>query len=324
MKKLLALMLALTASLMIASAQDIIVLKNSERIDAKIVNVSSTEISYKKASYLDGPTFTLNIAEVSSIIYANGEVQAFSDTPAPAPEPQQQPAYNSTYSDMNSNAAVNNSVQRSGGLKFNPQPQGKKRTFGISIGYTSKQMVEGSEKMPWVNAEYMMTGKEKESSPALKVGLYWAPEFKYGIGIQTGLYYEMSSSKFTDNGEYGDGISLKCSEHTLSIPLRIQYRYEIIKDLSVFLYTGPSFDISMAYTATIGADGYSEKINMYDKENGFIEPYKRFNMLWGVGGGVRWKGLQLMLGGDWGLTKIVDNYDVKLNKPFFITVSYLF
>ena len=42
MKKLLALMLALTASLMIASAQDIIVLKNSERIDAKIVNVSST------------------------------------------------------------------------------------------------------------------------------------------------------------------------------------------------------------------------------------------------------------------------------------------
>ena len=47
-------------------------------------------------------------------------------------------------------------------------------------------------------------------------------------------------------------------------------------------------------------------------------------MLWGVGGGVRWKGLQLMLGGDWGLTKIVDNYDVKLNKPFFITVSYLF
>ncbi|HIZ85561.1 MAG TPA: hypothetical protein IAC04_03625, partial [Candidatus Coprenecus stercoravium] len=62
MKKLLALMLALTASLMIASAQDIIVLKNSERIDAKIVNVSSTEISYKKASYLDGPTFTLNIA----------------------------------------------------------------------------------------------------------------------------------------------------------------------------------------------------------------------------------------------------------------------
>ena len=317
-------MLALTASLMIASAQDIIVLKNSERIDAKIVNVSSTEISYKKASYLDGPTFTLNIAEVSSIIYANGEVQAFSDTPAPAPAPQQQPAYNSTYSDMNSNAAVNNSVQRSGGLKFNPQPQGKKRTFGISIGYTSKQMVEGSEKMAWVNAEYMMTGKEKESSPALKVGLYWAPEFKYGIGIQTGLYYEMSSSKFTDNGEYGDGISLKCSEHTLSIPLRIQYRYEIIKDLSVFLYTGPSFDISMAYTATLGGDGYSEKINMYDKENGY--GYKRFNMLWGVGGGVRWKGLQLMLGGDWGLTNIYkdDPWKTKLNKPFSISLTYLF
>ncbi len=58
-----------------AYAQDIIVTKEAQKIEAKILEVSSTEIKYKKQSNLEGPTFILGVEEINSIIYANGEVQ---------------------------------------------------------------------------------------------------------------------------------------------------------------------------------------------------------------------------------------------------------
>ena len=59
-------------------AQDVIVTKQSERIDATILEVSDQEVKYKKQSNPTGPTFTLSTAKIASIIYANGEVQTFS------------------------------------------------------------------------------------------------------------------------------------------------------------------------------------------------------------------------------------------------------
>lgn len=293
---LLSLALVLAASLG-ALAQDIIILRNSEKIEAKIVEISSTEIAYKKADYTDGPTFRLDISEVSSIIYANGDVQAFNE------EPRKEQGNVSS-----------DSGSRNGKLKFNPTPQGRKRPFGISIGYTSKQMALGPLKVSMLSEEIGKT------SPALMVGFYWAPEFKYGIGIQTGLYYELAAynGTYTDYEDYYNEVekSYSNTEHTLSIPLRVQYRYEIIRDLSVFLYTGPSFDIHLAYLASYGG----EKDDYYKGDSSL----NRFQMLWGVGAGVRWKGLQLMMGGDWGLTNYYKGDAVKVNKPFFISLSYLF
>ena len=285
---LLSLALVLAASLG-ALAQDIIILRNSEKIEAKIVEISSTEIAYKKADYTDGPTFRLDISEVSSVIYANGDVQAFNE------EPRKEQGNVSS-----------DSGSRNGKLKFNPTPQGRKRPFGISIGYVTQQ-------------EATFIGLKGASLPSLMLGFYWAPEFKYGIGIQTGLYYELRS----DNGTYTDyegynevEKNYSESEHTLSIPLRVQYRYEIIRDLSVFLYTGPSFDIHLAYLTNYGG----EKDDNYKGDSSL----NRFQMLWGVGAGVRWKGLQFMMGGDWELTKFYKDGAAKLNKPFFISLSYLF
>ena len=58
-------------------AGDIIVTTSSERIDAKIVEVSETEIKYKRQDNLNGPTFVLSTSKIATIIYANGSVQAF-------------------------------------------------------------------------------------------------------------------------------------------------------------------------------------------------------------------------------------------------------
>ena len=84
MKKLfLTLCIAFTA--MQLWAGDLIVSTKSERIDAVIQEVSETEVRYKKANNPNGPTFVMKTGEVATIIYANGEVQAFEH----AEQPQQ-------------------------------------------------------------------------------------------------------------------------------------------------------------------------------------------------------------------------------------------
>ena len=62
------------------TAQDIIVTKQSERIDAKILEISPTEIRYKRTDNPDGPTFVLPKDKVASVVYANGGVDSFEDS----------------------------------------------------------------------------------------------------------------------------------------------------------------------------------------------------------------------------------------------------
>lgn len=291
MKKLLLLLALVLAASLSALAQDIIILKSSEKIKAKIVEISSSEIAYKKVNYLDGPTFRLDLSEVSSVIYANGDVQAFNVT-------------------SEGHGAVNTDNGNSTGkLKFNPNPQGRMRPFGITVGYVSKQININGQKFP------MLSSKNGKFSPALILGFHIAPEIKYGVGIQTGVYYEMT--RYTYNGGARNG-GFTQAEHTLSIPLRLQYRYEIIRDLSVFLYTGPVLDIHLAYVIKAG----EERINLYGEGSDI----NHFQVLFGLGAGIRYKGIQLMMGGDWGLTYANDDYlgAPKFDKPFFISLSYLF
>jgi len=68
------------ASLLIISsvcAQDIIVTTDARKIEAKILEVSLTEIKYKEMDNLDGPTFILGTNNINSIIYANGKVVVY-------------------------------------------------------------------------------------------------------------------------------------------------------------------------------------------------------------------------------------------------------
>ena len=304
MKKFLSFVIFSILACFAANAQDIIVTKDSERIDAKIIEVTDTEVSYKRTDYKEGPTFVLKTSDISSIIYSNGAVQTF--------------------------ASQNEIVRGGGEIKFNPEPITRKRPFGLSVGYVSKQCDNMGLKFPWVYYGYNET---KKSTPALRVGLWYAPEFGYGIGLQTGIYYELSYSHY-EGSIYDDSgyplvghADVSSMEHNLSIPLRIQYRYEIIPDLSVFIYTGSSFDFSVAYDVTMTIGTVTEKASMYSKEmeEELGLSFNRYNILWGVGGGIRWKGLQLTLGGDWGLNNIVKGFSgTRLNKPFSISLQYLF
>jgi hypothetical protein len=53
-------------------AQDIIIKKNGEEIQSKILEVSGSEIKYKKFDNVDGPSYTIDKSEVFVIKYADG------------------------------------------------------------------------------------------------------------------------------------------------------------------------------------------------------------------------------------------------------------
>lgn len=69
-----------------ATAQDVIVLRNGDIISAKVQKISKNEIEYKKASNLDGPTYTIEKNNVLAINYENGEKDQFDNTQIQSPE----------------------------------------------------------------------------------------------------------------------------------------------------------------------------------------------------------------------------------------------
>lgn len=66
--------MAIVVLSLVSYAQDIIVTTDAKKIEAKITEVSKSEIRYKESDNLDGPTFVLGTDEISTIIYSNGKV----------------------------------------------------------------------------------------------------------------------------------------------------------------------------------------------------------------------------------------------------------
>ncbi|MBR6269216.1 MAG: hypothetical protein IKR30_01435 [Bacteroidales bacterium] len=58
-------------------AQDIITKRGGIELQAKILEVTNSEIKYKRFSNLDGPTFTLPKSDVLVVRYENGETEVF-------------------------------------------------------------------------------------------------------------------------------------------------------------------------------------------------------------------------------------------------------
>lgn len=76
MKKAL-ILIASTLIVYAVKAQDLIVMKNAEEIQAKVTVVTTDEVSYKKWSNLEGPSYTIPKSAIFYIKYQNGEKEVF-------------------------------------------------------------------------------------------------------------------------------------------------------------------------------------------------------------------------------------------------------
>jgi hypothetical protein len=64
------------------AAQDLIILKDGNVIEAKVTEISPSEIRYKRIGHLDGPTIVVPASNVLSIRYENGTVDIINASPA--------------------------------------------------------------------------------------------------------------------------------------------------------------------------------------------------------------------------------------------------
>ena len=62
-----------------ASAQDVITTKKGDDIQAKILEVTTTEVKYKKFSNPNGPTFVISKSDILIVRYENGDKEVFGD-----------------------------------------------------------------------------------------------------------------------------------------------------------------------------------------------------------------------------------------------------
>ena len=67
-----------------ANAMDLIILRDGTVIEAQVIEISPTEIRYRRFDHLDGPIIVIPAANVLSIRYASGRIEMITAAPAPA------------------------------------------------------------------------------------------------------------------------------------------------------------------------------------------------------------------------------------------------
>jgi hypothetical protein len=87
MKKFIVVLYLLLCSVL-GFAQDVLTKKNGEDISSKVLEVTTTEIKYKKFDNLNGPTFTILKSEVLLIRYENGTKDVFNEPQKPVTQSQ--------------------------------------------------------------------------------------------------------------------------------------------------------------------------------------------------------------------------------------------
>ena len=70
-----------------AFAQDVIILKNGNDIQAVVSEIGTDEVKYKRFDNPDGPTYTLKKGEIFMIMYPNGSRDVFSEVSTPVSTP---------------------------------------------------------------------------------------------------------------------------------------------------------------------------------------------------------------------------------------------
>lgn len=144
-----------------ALAQDKIITKKAETIEATIIEVNISDIKYRKFSNPDGPLYTILKADIASIIYANGSVEVFE-----ADTQKRMPAQQHGFTGI-SEGDVTVGVIGAGGCYFNPEsPLPIVRTAdgymynGMSVNYSTVQHI--------INTVNPLRGKQLQSAKTLK------------------------------------------------------------------------------------------------------------------------------------------------------------
>lgn len=146
-----------------------------------------------------------------------------------------------------------------------------------------------------------------------QIGVPIQPYFGYGLGLNTGLYFE---------GYFCNEYDMDLTELCLYMPIDLMIRIPFGEEFSVFLNGGIGIDWSIGMT--LKEDGYDDYEIDYDLEGA----PRHFNFSAEVGGGIQYKALQLSAQYQMGLTDnplmtAYEDVSVKMRK-LAIQLSFMF
>ena len=188
MKKIIFLAVAAIAALTV-NAQDIIVTRDGQRIDAKITEVSSSEVRYKEWNNQDGPTFVLRADEMNTIIYQNGTVKTYEHAPVAVVE-EVLPAGMITKDDNDVYVLGNRRMSETEYVDFicqNCKPAYDYYQSGLSLWKTGTQLLGVGVGLMLGGVVWVVCGQYAFSDYSLARGFTIAGGVLIGIGGATSL-----------------------------------------------------------------------------------------------------------------------------------------
>ncbi len=190
--------------------------------------------------------------------------------------------------------------------------------WGISVGYVLKQ---------W---EYNLAGNIWKTGPfdddnmlrGIQAGVRFAPQFWYGIGINTGLFYEYCWE--ANWGAYVNNVSYNRSykEHGIYIPLHLKYTLNFNEWFQFSLYGG------LGLNYVISGKAYLQNDNEYKKWDVFYEDrdWHRLNFMLEYGASFKVKSFQIDISRSKGITNWagIKDYRLKVGRPLAVSLTYFF
>lgn len=200
--------------------------------------------------------------------------------------------------------------------------------WGIAAGYTSKVWCKYTPSDEKYNVGVYNDGWLH----GIQFGIRFNPQFKYGFGLDTGIFYEYYHNK---SSLYDDGINEEgtfnyyktLNEHVLRIPLHLEYRLNFSKSFQIFIFGGVSADYIIAGNMSYTQQGYQSPYEVKKDIYGTIIPSaKRYNASLSFGGGFRFSALQFNVGSQIGLIDVSPSteYSLRQNNPLSVTLSIMF
>ena len=322
-------------------AQDIVVTKDSQRLDVKIEEVSNEQIKYRKMNNLEGPLFIMPTNEIQTIIYANGDVQIFNANKTQKKKPV---------------TVLKDPIEKT----RTHERVNIKRWFGITLGWVFRDRMTNIGKFyssdvhdDYINNQYFVLDNYKVQSlgNTLQIGFTFSPTFgNVGLGLYSGLYFEhtwamkqistwnpnhignvncseeLRTGKLVITKESYDNNGKRIKwfgayENALFLPIHFQYKYNFNPNMSVSASAGVSLVFGL------------------DNDSYYSYP-SHVNVLLGTRCGFQLYGIQVSLVSDWSISPEKVTYDISLkhdmssnltittpcfyHRPISVQLSYMF
>ena len=214
-------------------AQDVITLRTGEQIEARVTEISPTELRYRRFDQLEGPIRIIPLAEVFAINYESGLREiinplapaAGQGTPASQIQMQEQPAQTPTpQAQIQSQPVLTHSYWR--GIRQNGRPVGTGQVRAIMAGNSAAlELYNSGRRLEMVGFCVAMTG----------LGLMTT-----GLIIRSPLLFLV-------------GLPIAGGSFAFEIPGRVKVRNAVILyNTGLISYKPPPYQINFGITSTGG------------------------------------------------------------------------